>query len=119
MSKMELSVLDFPLYHILANVILERSTPEKLTERYESLRKGAMFRGEFGEFLVTFIENHDQVGQIIKKRFVAAATEAQINARIGFLLCALELPAFFTVPSKACTDREKVIGTFGKQVQFL
>jgi alpha-amylase len=89
------SVLDFPLYHVLANVILGKSTPEKLIQRYESLRKNALSRGEFGEFLVTFIDNHDQVGQVIKTRFGHDATEAQIIAGIGFLLCALGTPCIY------------------------
>lgn len=89
------SVLDFPLYHVLASVILGNSTPEKLIERYESLRKNAMSRGEFGEFLVTFIDNHDQVGQNPKKRFGHDATEAQIIAGMGFLLCALGTPCIY------------------------
>jgi len=89
------SVLDFPLYHVLANVILGKATPEKLIERYESLRENAMLRGEFGEFLVTFIDNHDQVGQEIKSRFGHRATEAQVIAGIGFLLCALGTPCIY------------------------
>jgi glycosidase len=89
------SVLDFPLYHVLANVILGKSTPEKLIQRYESLRQSAMSRGEFGEFLVTFIDNHDQVGQTLKKRFGHDATEKQIIAGIGFLLCALGTPCIY------------------------
>ena len=89
------SVLDFPLYHILADVIHGAATPERLVERYESLRKNAMGRGEFGEFLVTFIDNHDQVGQTTKKRFGTEATEDQIIAGIGFLLCALGTPCIY------------------------
>ncbi len=89
------SVLDFPLYHVLADVILGETTPEKLIERYESLRKSALLRGEFGEFLVTFIDNHDQVGHIIKKRFGHDASEDQIIAGIGFLLCALGTPCIY------------------------
>ena len=89
------SVLDYPLYHVLSNVILGRSTPEKLIERYESLRKNALSRGEFGEFLVTFIDNHDQVDQTFKKRFGHDATEDQIIAGMGFLLCALGTPCIY------------------------
>lgn len=89
------SVLDFPLYHVLADVILGHSTPEKLIHRYESLRKTALERGEYGEFLVTFIDNHDQVGQIFKKRFGFDATAEQIVAGVGFLLCALGTPCIY------------------------
>jgi glycosidase len=88
------SVLDFPLYHVLSTVILGKATPEKLIERYESLRKNAMSRGEFGEFLITFIDNHDQVGHSVKTRFGHDATEAQIVAGMGFLLCALGKQGF-------------------------
>jgi glycosidase len=89
------SVLDFPLYHVLADVILGKKTPEKLIERYESLRRNAMSRGEFGEFLVTFIDNHDQVGRVPKRRFGAEASEDQIIAGAGFLLCALGTPCIY------------------------
>ncbi|SKC83458.1 alpha-amylase family glycosyl hydrolase [Ohtaekwangia koreensis] len=89
------SVLDFRLYHVLSSVILGEATPEELIDRYESLRKNAMSRGEFGEFLVTFIDNHDQVGQRIKARFGHQATAQQIIAGIGFLLCALGTPCIY------------------------
>lgn len=89
------SVLDFPLYHVLSSVILGKATPERLIERYESLRKNALSRGEFGEFLVTFIDNHDQIGQDMKARFGHHATEPQIIAGIGFLLCALGTPCIY------------------------
>lgn len=89
------SVLDFPLYHILADVIKGKASPERLIERYQSLHDNALGRGEFGEFLVTFIDNHDQVGQLFKHRFGKDATEEQIIAGIGFLLCALGTPCIY------------------------
>ena len=89
------SVLDFPLYHVLADVIKGKSTPERLIDRYESLRMNALHRGEFGEFLVTFIDNHDQLGQSIKQRFGHEATPNQVVAGIGFLLCALGAPCIY------------------------
>jgi glycosidase len=89
------SVLDFPLYHILADVIKGNASPERLLERYESLRRNALGRGDFGEFLVTFIDNHDQVGQSFKHRFGKDATEEQVIAGIGFLLCALGTPCIY------------------------
>lgn len=89
------SVLDFPLHHILPDVILGKASPEKLIERYESLRTNALSRGDFGEFLVTFLDNHDQVGQVVKHRFGNEANEKQIIAGIGFLLCALGTPCIY------------------------
>jgi len=89
------SVLDFPLYHVLSDVILGKITPEKLIKRYESLRSNAMSRGEFGEFLVTFIDNHDQLGNATKSRFGYNATESQVIAGVGFLLCALGTPCIY------------------------
>jgi alpha-amylase len=59
------------------------------------LRRSALSRGEFGEFLVTFIDNHDQVGQTFKRRFGNEATEDQVIAGIGFLLCALGTPCIY------------------------
>jgi len=89
------SVLDFPLYHVLSDVILGIASPEKLIERYESLRKTASDRGEYGEFLVTFLDNHDQVGQSIKHRFGKEALPEQIIGGVSFLLCALGTPCIY------------------------
>jgi glycosidase len=89
------SVLDFPLYQVLASVITGNSSPKKLIERYESLRKSAMGRGEYGEFLVTFLDNHDQVGQFIKQRYGKGASPEQVVAGISFLLCALGTPCIY------------------------
>jgi alpha-amylase len=63
------SVLDFSLYHILPGVIMGKDSPEKLVQRYAYLRKSAVNRGEYGEYLVSFLDNHDQVGQNFKHRF--------------------------------------------------
>lgn len=89
------SVLDFPLYHVLPDVITGKASPEKLIQRYESLRKTAATRGEHGEFLVTFLDNHDQVGQSFKHRFGKNALPEQIIAGVSFLLCALGTPCIY------------------------
>ncbi|MBS1976802.1 MAG: alpha-amylase [Bacteroidetes bacterium] len=89
------SVLDFPLYHVLADVIKGKAAPEKLIDRYESLRLNALHRGEFGEFLVTFVDNHDQPGIEFKTRYGFDASEDQIIAAMGFLLCALGTPCIY------------------------
>ena len=66
-----------------------------MIERYEELQKNALERGEYGEFLVTFLDNHDQIGNDLKHRFGHDAEPAQIIAGIAFLLCALGTPCIY------------------------
>lgn len=89
------SVLDHPLHSVLAGVIKGVSSPERLLERYASLQRNAIRRGEYGDFLVTYIDDHDQVGTDFKHRFGHDATPEQIFAGIGFLLCALGAPCIY------------------------
>lgn len=89
------SVLDFQLYFVLEGVIKGKDSPGKLIERYTELQKNALGRGEYGEFLVTFIDNHDQIGDALKQRFGHDAEPAQIIAGIAFLLCALGTPCIY------------------------
>lgn len=89
------SVLDFPLYHILENVIKGKTSPHQLIDRFARLQHYALNRGEYGEYLVTFLDNHDQVGKSIKSRFGYGASPEQIIAGIGFLLCALGTPCLY------------------------
>ena len=83
------SVLDFPLYFTLPNVLKGFAPPQALIDRYKALKDHALSRGELGRFLVTFIENHDQVGQDPKSRFSAGAPDNQVIAATGFLVCLL------------------------------
>ena len=85
------SVLDFPLYFALPGVIKAMSPPSQVFERYDRQRRRALNEGEIGRYLVTFLDNHDGVGQPDdgKRRFAADAPDAQVIAGMGFLLCAL------------------------------
>jgi glycosidase len=89
------SLLDFHLYQLLPEVIMGTASPEKLIGHYESLGKAESGRGEYGGFLVTFLDNHDQVGQAIKHRFGKDAKPEQIVAGVCFLLCALGTPCIY------------------------
>ena len=90
------SVLDFPLYFVLADVIKGLAPPAALRARYDALNNGALTRGELGRYLVTFIDNHDGVGQSpIKHRFGAGAPDEQIIAAIGYLLAAIGTPCLY------------------------
>ncbi|MBI2838040.1 MAG: alpha-amylase [Acidobacteria bacterium] len=89
------SVLDFPLYWILPGVIKGYASPATLTSRYDALRERALSRGELGRYFVTFLDNHDQVGQHYKRRFGAGAHPKQVVAAVGYLICALGTPCIY------------------------
>jgi len=89
------SVLDFPLYWTLPGVIKGFRPPMELINRYESLKERALNRGELGRYLVTFIDNHDQIGQNYKLRFAAKSFDEQIIAAAGYLICALGTPCIY------------------------
>ena len=89
------SVLDFPLYWSLPSVIKGMTSPSGLINRYEALRGRALSRGELGRYLVTFVDNHDQIGQDFKRRFAADTPDRQVIAGIGYLLCAIGTPCIY------------------------
>jgi alpha-amylase len=89
------SVLDFPLYWTLPGVIKGYTPPQRLFERYEALREHALDRGELGRYLVTFLDNHDQIGQSYKRRFAAGARDEQVIAGMGYLITALGTPCIY------------------------
>ena len=89
------SVLDFPLYFTLPNVLKGLAAPHSLKSRYDALNNGALTRGELGRYLVTFVDNHDAVGQEPKRRFGSGATDDQIIAGIGYLLTAIGTPCIY------------------------
>jgi alpha-amylase len=89
------SVLDFPLYWTLPGVIKGFSHPAGLINRHEALRERALSRGELGRYLVTFVDNHDQIGQGYKRRFASGADDRQVVAAMGWLICALGTPCIY------------------------
>lgn len=89
------SVLDFLLYWTLPAVIKGERPPADLINRYEALRENALNRGEMGRYLITFLDNHDQIGADCKRRFAAGAPDKQVIAGVGYLLCALGTPCIY------------------------
>lgn len=89
------SMLDFPLFHVLEPVLKGQMTPTRLIERYAVLQEQALHRQNLGQYLVTFLDNHDQVGHTLKQRFGHDAAEEQIIAGVGYLLCALGIPCLY------------------------
>ena len=89
------SVLDFPLYWALPGAIKGFVNPMDLINRYEALSERALNRGELGRYMVTFVDNHDQIGQMYKRRFSAGAHDEQVIAAVGYLICALGTPCIY------------------------
>jgi glycosidase len=61
--------------------------PQPLFDRLEAQRDRALNRGEIGRYLVTFVDNHDSFWQ--DGGFASKATDGQVVAAIGYLLCSL------------------------------
>jgi alpha-amylase len=55
----------------------------------------ALNRGELGRWLVSFIDNHDQIGQDFKRRFAAGADDRQVIAAVGYLICSVGTPCIY------------------------
>jgi alpha-amylase len=90
------SVLDFPLNFVLPGAIKGLSSPAAVFSRYDAMRDRALNRGELGQFLVTFLDNHDNVDQDpFKHRFPFGAPDEQVIAGVGFLLCALGIACIY------------------------
>jgi glycosidase len=88
------SVLDFRLAEgvyqqvpQLREVLRGSAGPQPLFDRLEAQRNRALNRGEIGRYLVTFVDNHDSFWQ--DGRFGHTASDDQIIAAIGYLLCSL------------------------------
>lgn len=97
------SVLDFRLAEgvygdpnnaPLRDVLKGFQGPQTLFNRLEAQRNRALNRGEIGRYLVTFIDNHDSFWQP-GGRFAKGATDEQVIAAIGFLLCSLGTPCIY------------------------
>src|SRR5262249_8107860 len=89
------SLLDFPLYYTLPSVIKALAPPDALFARLDRQRDRALNRGEIGRYLVTFADNHDQIGQDPHRRLAADAPDEQVIACIGYLIGALGTPCVY------------------------
>ena len=96
------SILDFPLaegkyndptHRPLRDVLKGNAGPESVFNRLEAQRERALNRGEIGRYLVTFVDNHDSFWQ--PGRFSLGASDNQVIAAIGYLLCALGTPCIY------------------------
>jgi glycosidase len=78
----------------LRDIIKGDKGAQSLFNRLAAQENRALNRGEIGRYLVTFIDNHDTFWQP-EGRFGATATDSQLIAGIGFLLCSLGTPCIY------------------------
>lgn len=78
----------------LREIIKGNKAPATLFNRLAAQQYRALNRGEIGRYLVTFIDNHDRFWQP-EGRIAATASDEQVIAAIGFLLCSLGTPCIY------------------------
>jgi len=78
----------------LREIIKGNKGPATLFNRLAAQQHRALNRGEIGRYLVTFIDNHDSFWQP-DGRIAATASDQQVIAAIGFLLCSLGTPCIY------------------------
>jgi alpha-amylase len=88
------SVLDFRLACSLPGIIKGFADPGTLVARLEAQRNRALNRGELGRYLITFVDNHDHFWQPAG-RIGNGASDEQVIAAIGYILCALGTPCIY------------------------
>ncbi|MBO9701313.1 MAG: hypothetical protein J7604_13975 [Sporocytophaga sp.] len=96
------AVIDFPLHFILPEMIRGNVYPDQL-------QKLMTYRKKFsdGKPKVTFLDNHDQLGQEVKKRFATGLSEAQFELGIGFLFCLPGIPCLYYGTEQGLSGRGK------------
>jgi glycosidase len=92
------AALDFPLWNVLEWVIkgFQSHNPAELRARYDSFRDLYADHGQAGQYFVTFIDNHDQIGRNPKGRFLYKNPyKDQAVLGIGYLLTSLGVPCIY------------------------
>lgn len=96
------AVIDFPLHFILPEMIRGNVNPDQ----FQKLMSQRMKLSD-GQSRITFLDNHDQLGQQIKKRFAAGLSEEQFELGIGFLFCFPGIPCLYYGTEQGLEGRGK------------
>ncbi|GAL85071.1 alpha-amylase family protein [Sporocytophaga myxococcoides] len=96
------AVIDFPLHFILPEMIRGNAYPDQFIKLMNHRKKLSE-----GKSKVTFLDNHDQLGQQVKKRFAADLSEKQFEFGIGFLFCFPGIPCLYYGTEQGLDGRGK------------
>lgn len=90
------AALDFPLWGILDSAIKGFSNPVLLRDRYDGFRELYSDHGQAGQYFVTFIDNHDQIGRSPRGRFLHNNPyQKQAVLAVGYLLTSSGIPCIY------------------------
>ena len=90
------AALDFPLWGILEGIIKGFINPAELRARYERFKELYSDHGQAGQYFVTFVDNHDQIGRSPRGRFLHNNPfNKQAVLAIGYLLTSSGIPCVY------------------------
>lgn len=90
------AALDFPLWGILEWVIKGLKSSAELRARYERFKELYSDHGQAGQYFVTFVDNHDQIGRSPRGRFLHDNhIQKQSALAIGYLLTSIGIPCLY------------------------
>lgn len=87
------SLLDFPLHFVLPDVAKGLMPVKSLKKRFESKAEHKL--GVGSNELVTFLDNHDQIGTSLKKRIGTDSSEHEVLASLAILLFLPGIPCIY------------------------
>ena len=89
------SLLDFPLHFVLEAVIKGKEPFKYLKKRFKSKERYKLGAPHRRYDLVTFLDNHDQVGAVLKKRIGAEMSEKELLAALAILFFLPGIPCMY------------------------
>ncbi|MBI5043030.1 MAG: alpha-amylase [Nitrospirae bacterium] len=90
------AALDFPLWGILEWVIKGLKNSAELRARYDRFRELYSDHGQAGQYFLTFVDNHDQIGRSPRGRFLHNNPfQKQAVLALGYLLTSLGIPCIY------------------------
>jgi glycosidase len=95
-------ILDFPLHFIVPELLRGEVS-------LEVLQKLLKHRKELpeGQTRITFLDNHDQLGQQVKRRFAEGLSEQAFELGIGLLFCFPGIPCLYYGTEQGLTGKGK------------
>lgn len=90
------AALDFPLWGVLEWVIKGFQNPAALRSRYDRFRELYSDHGRAGQYFVTFVDNHDQIGRSPRGRFLHNdPAKERVVLAAGYLLTSMGVPCIY------------------------